>query len=152
MPDLVWIPAGSAAGPIPPPVVSLVAAELGELAALIGLRDDEGGIRRGAVVEVLSRRWHGAGVVPAPDLHADGVHPQERLAVRVEAGRAWTNNDGLLAVLETAVDPDLSSLLLVVPVTYKGSACFTPVVQQLRRLLSGRGVSLDLTGVGVLGY
>lgn len=152
MPDLTWIPAGSTAGDIPPASLVRIAEELGDLAALPGLRDHNEGIKREVVVDVLSPRWHGAGVVAAEGMHADGVHRRERLAVRVEAGRAWTNNDGLLAVLETAMDPDVSTLLLVVPVTYKGSACMSRIVEQVRRVLSGHGVSVDLVGVGVLGY
>jgi hypothetical protein len=82
----------------------------------------------------------------------DFVLPAERLAVSVQAGRAWTNNGALLAVLAAAAESGVEWLLALVPFTYKTGAQFPPVVDQLRALAGSSGVDLDLRGIAVVAY
>jgi hypothetical protein len=77
--------------------------------------------------------------------------PDERIAVTVQAGRAWTNNEALLAVLAAAGQPAVDWLVLPVPMIYKGSAQYPQIVQQLQALATADGVGLDLKGLVVLG-
>ena len=87
-----------------------------------------------------------------PESHNDSADPIRRIALRVEAGRAHTNNDGLLAVFEAAANPDVDVLVLVVPTTYKGSVTADRVEQRIRWALSSPGIELALTGVALVSY
>ncbi len=98
---------------------------------------------------------HAAGALPSQPFaraELDFVLPGLRSAVGVQAGRAWTNNGALLAVLAAASAEGIDWLLLLVPTTYKGGPQRQHVLTQLRELAVARGVHLDLRGVGVLGY
>ena len=137
--------------PVPGAVESVMSA-LGDLSKLPGLRSADGGIRREDVLVAMASRCQAAGLVPTPDAHTDGSDPTHRIGLRVEAGRAHTNNDGLLAVLEAAANPDVDVLVLVVPAFYKGSVTADRVEQRIRWAFSSPGIEVALTGVALLSY
>lgn len=134
-----------------PPSVRKVVDALGDAPGLPGVRDERGGIRRELVVNVLEGRWATAGVTAVPSSAVDGIG-RDGVAVRVEAGRAHTNNEGVVAVLEAAIDPRVSYLVLIVPEEYKGSVTAARVVERVERLFTSPGVMLDLQGVAVVAY
>lgn len=144
-----WIAHKAATAPVS---LEAVQSQLRDMDRLHALRDDSGGIRRDAVIKELMPRFARAGLVESSDSYLDFVDVAHGIAARVEGGRAHTNNDGLLAVLEGARDPSARTVLLVVPRTYKGSACADPMTGRLSRLLGGPGIDLDLDGVAVVAY
>jgi hypothetical protein len=147
----IWI--GSPSGPEEmPPDVEDVAAVLGRLDRVTRLRDERGGIQRQDVVDYVTGRVLEVGLLPTAGVHADAVHDRLGVAVRCEAGRANTNNDGVIAVLEASVDPLVRRLILVVPHQYKGTSTVDPVVRRIRWLMRSRGITLDLDGVAVVAY
>lgn len=147
-----WIGNKAFANHPAPSAVQNVMSALGDLSKLPGLRAPDGGIRREGVIAAMASRCHGAGLMSTPESHNDSADPIRRIALRVEAGRAHTNNDGLLAVFEAAANPDVDVLVLVVPTTYKGSVTADRVEQRIRWALSSPGIELALTGVALVSY
>ncbi len=147
-----WIGNKAFAGHDAPDNVKTALAALGDLADVPGLRAPKGGIDRQHVVDRLQERVTRAGLLAALDSYFDGLNRHQRLAMRVEAGRAHTNNDALLATLEAARDPRVDVLLLVVPVRYKSGAVVDPVKARLRTVLNSPGIDLALTGVALTAY
>lgn len=82
----------------------------------------------------------------------DAVHPTDKIAVSVQAGRASNNNQALIAVLAAAADPGTEWLVLVVPDRYGSFTPYLKVVTQLDALASADGIDLDLRAIAVLGY
>lgn len=144
----VWLTSGVGPSATPPDVEDVVAM----IGHLQGMRDDRGGIERMRVVERVRERVGHLGLFETQGSYFDAVHDRLGIAVRCEAGRAHTNNDGLLAVLEGAADPDVRRLVLVVPEQYKGSATQAPLLRRLRWLFRADGIQLSLEGVAVVGY
>ena len=147
-----WIGNKAFAGHDAPDNVKAALEALGDLAEVAGLRAPKGGISRQHVVERLGEIVTRAGLTVAPDSYFDGLNREQRLALRVEAGRAHTNNDALLATLEAARDPHVDVLLLVVPVRYMSGAVVDPVKARLKTVLNSPGIDLALTGVALTAY
>lgn len=74
------------------------------------------------------------------------------LAVAVQAGRAATNNGGLVSLLAAAARPQVDWLILVLPERYKGATTYGVVLRQLRALSRADGIDLDLVGVTLIGF
>jgi len=147
-----WIPIDPIDGAEALPGMWALIDAIGDVRDLRSVRDDQGGLKRLDVVRALSPRWQRAGYATLPDSYVDAQHTDTAIGVRVEAGRAHTNNDGLVAVLEAAIDPSLRALLLIVPEDYKRSSTAPKVEMRLRRLVSNERVTLDLLGVGLISY
>jgi hypothetical protein len=95
------------------------------------------------------------GVTPGGEFGSaelDAVHPTDKIAVSVQAGRASNNNQALIAVLAAAADPGTEWLVLVVPDRYGSFTPYIKVVAQLNTLASADGIDLDLRAIAVLGY
>jgi len=73
-------------------------------------------------------------------------------ALSIQAGRAATNNGGLLATLAAASCEDVDWLVLLVPERYKNSATGAAVEKHLRDLAVAHGVRLDLQAVVLVQY
>lgn len=82
----------------------------------------------------------------------DAKLPQLGLAASVQAGRAWSNNGGLVAVLAAAADPETQWLALIVPERYMGGAQRINIVDQVEQLARSPGIKLELDGVMVVSY
>lgn len=147
-----WIGNRAYAGHEAPDAVQEVMRLLGDISVLPGLRSADGGIKRDDVLDALVERRKRAGLADERGSHFDALDRSHRIALRVETGRAHTNNDGLLAVLETARHPGVDVLVLVVPTDYKGSVTADKVRERVQWLLSGPGIDLALTGVALTGY
>lgn len=132
--------------------VQAVMRTLGDVSTLPGLRSSDGGIRRDDVLNALIDRRRRAGLADTPGSHFDALDRTHQIGLRVEAGRAHTNNDGLLAVLEAARHPEVDVLVLVVPTVYKGSVTADKVHERVRRVLASPGIELALTGVALTAY
>lgn len=74
------------------------------------------------------------------------------VGITIHAGRAWMNNEALLAVLGAACAPALEWLILVVPQSYMSSAQHSHIVQQIISLAAASGVDLDLPGVSIVPF
>lgn len=135
-----------------PEDVGEVLTALGRLDRIHSLRDDKGGIKREAVVEALHARFARAGLEPRAGSYMDALDTSRGIGLRVEAGRAHMNNDGVLAVLEAAREPSVRALVLVVPAVYPSSPCLERVHERLRWVLGSAGIALELEGVALVGY
>lgn len=118
---------------------------------------DGGGINRSAVVSVLEPIVREAGFRSGSEAtlsprEIDFSAPSLLAALSVQAGRAATNNGGLLATLAAASCEDIDWLVLLVPEQYKASAAGVAVQRQLRDLAVAHGVRLELQGVLLVQY
>ena len=132
--------------------LSDVANALGDLRTLSGVRNDAGGIDRELVVGAISRMCLDAGLSDEGSSSVDFRDVPNAIGVRVEAGRALTNNGAVLAVLRAAQDSDVRQLILVVPQSYKLGFVFPKVNGQLKELFNGVGIAISLDGVALLAY
>lgn len=149
-----WIGNKAYSGSDAPENVQGVMADLGDLARLSGLRSPDGGIKRDGVLKAVADRRRRAGLTDVVDAKSplDALDRDRRIGLRVEAGRAHTNNDALLAVLGAAVNADVDVLVLVVPAVYKGSVTVDRVAERVHWLLHSPGIDLALTGVALTAY
>ena len=117
----------------------------------------KGGLKRDplrtALYELVGdhARHDPVGITFASD-QIDFVLADAPVGVSVHAGRAWMNNEALLALLGASCTPDLEWLILVVPQTYMGSAQHPHIVQQITALAAAGGVDLDLRGVAIAAF
>ena len=75
-----------------------------------------------------------------------------KVGISVHGGRAFTNNEALVAVLAAADHADIDWLIEVMPDRYKGGPTFDKVRGQLEQLQSARGIDLHLIGVTIIGF
>lgn len=147
------------------PMTSAVPHAIGEVVAAIETArarirttfTADGGINRSAVAAVVEpllrdagfRRGSEATLTPK---ELDYSAPSLLAVLSVQAGRAATNNGGLLATLAAASCEDVDWLVLLVPEQYKSSSAGNAVERQLRDLAVAHGVRLDLMGVLLVRY
>ena len=153
-----WISLAPAGQVVPSDVEELGRLLERHLTALRATESANGGLQRvdlAAVITPAVRRLQDGVAGRRPTFarkEVDFVVPPLRAAVSVQAGRAWTNNGALTAVLAAASTEGVDWLLLLVPTTYKGGPQHANVRKQLVELSAARGVHLDLQGIGLLGY
>lgn len=123
-------------------------------ALLRGTETSNGGLKRELLKDVLVGRVPGLQFAPPgfASREIDLLVPERALAVSLQAGRAWTNNGALLAVLAAADAKDVRSLILFVPEHYKSGVQHAYVREQLQHLAAATGITLDLDGVLLLGF
>lgn len=118
----------------------------------------DGGLKRPqlreAVVQSMAGLVHRGSCSTSPfgKEELDFVLAGRKLAISVQAGRAWSNNGALLALLGAAADPGIQWLVIAVPFVYKTGAQYAPVAGQVTDLLAAGGVDLDLAGVALVAY
>lgn len=141
-----------------PPQMSAAAALIASGAdSLRGTQSDKGGLKRAPLRAVLHAlvgehaRHPPAGATFASD-QIDLMLADAPVGIAVHAGRAWMNNEALLAVLGAACAPAVDWLILVVPQSYMGSAQHPHIVQQIASLAAASGVDLDLQGVAIVPF
>lgn len=126
-------------------------------ASLRGTQSDKGGLKRDPLRAVLHGlvgehgRHPPAGTTFASD-QIDLMLNEAPVGITVHAGRAWMNNEALLAVLGAACAPAVDWLILVVPQSYMRSAQHPHIVQQIASLAAASGVDLDLQGVAIVSF
>lgn len=145
--------------PAPPDALTDVVAGLSaQLPALAATATQTGGLRRERLRDVVAAALRGR-VDPAAGL-GDGFGASQLdykisgvpVAVTVQTGRAWTNNEALLGVLAAACAPQIEWLVLLAPMKYKKSSQYPHILQQLKALTAAQGVDLDLKGVVLLAF
>jgi hypothetical protein len=146
-----WIPNRSYSADAPPDVLRTMFLGLEDIWQMSHLRTVEGGISRNAVVDAISSSCRRVGLVDSRE-GFDAYSASSRIGMRVEAGRAHTNNDGLVAVLSAAADGAVDFLILVVPIAYKGTLTAPKVDARIRWVMASSGIQLSLDGVAVVGY
>jgi hypothetical protein len=135
----------------------LVEPLLCEASLLRALIDVGGGIKRQPLVEAVADILGGQAVARSAFSHFSASELDLTLrggatAVSVQAGRALTNNGGVIALLAASAAPAVRQLLLLVPERYKGSVTASRVLQQLLELRDAPGVTLDLDTVVLHAY
>ena len=142
---------------LPSHVTDLAEAAEARAGDLRATEDVKGGLRRDDLLAALAPvvRASGLTVTERESFAArevDAVDATDAVALSVQAGRARTNNGGLLAVLAAAAMDDVSWLLLLLPQHYKNSVAAQPVTDDLERLARTPGVRLALEAVVVITY
>jgi hypothetical protein len=135
-------------------VIDSVVLEMGGLAKTV---TPAGGVKVSKLRDVLRAvaAMHGL-VHPFGDTFAAGElaweSREKALAVAIQAGRAATNNGGLVSVLAAAARPDVDWLILVLPERYKRGSTYGIVLKQIGALSGADGIDLDLAGVTLIGF
>jgi hypothetical protein len=135
-------------------VIDSVILETGALAKTV---TPDGGVKVIKLRDVLRGVAMRHGLVhPTGDTFAAGELAWENrelaLAVAIQAGRAATNNGGLVSVLAAAARPDVDWLILVLPERYKRGPTYGDVLKQVSALSGADGIDLDLVGVTLIGF
>ena len=90
------------------------------------------------------------------EFYADAYHPEARIVLEVEAGRAAANNQFLKDLFEACMMEDSEYLCIAVRKQYAGggvnSQDYDRVCAFLRTLYASNRLQLPLKGVMVLGY
>lgn len=117
----------------------------------------DGGVRAGELREVLNPVVGELGFQPSSGdsfsrRSLSWVAPQHRTAISVHGGRAFTNNEVLLAALGAAAHPEVDWLIAVLPDRYKEGPTFRNVEDQLEQLAQADGIDLGLIGVTLVAF
>jgi hypothetical protein len=142
---------------VPPQMSAAADLIVNGAARLRGTQSDKGGLKRDPLRAVLHdlvgehARHPLAGTTFASD-QIDLMLNEAPVGISIHAGRAWMNNEALLAVLGAACAPDLDWLILVVPQSYMRSVQHPHIVQQIASLAAASGVDLDLQGVATVPF
>ncbi len=82
----------------------------------------------------------------------DAYNSATRIAVDVEAGRAWMNNAFLRDIVDVGMMRDVDHLVLAVPSTFKGTHPFTKICEYLDTFYENGRISLPLKTIVIIGY
>jgi hypothetical protein len=120
-------------------------------------QSDKGGLKRDPLRAVLHGLVgdHARHPFPGTTFAYDQIDlmlNEAPVGITIQAGRAWMNNEALLAVLGAACAPAVEWLILVVPQSYMRSAQHCHIVQQISALAAAGGVDLDLQGVSIVAF
>lgn len=125
--------------------------------ALRATQGPDGGLKRPMLRQAVAESLGGLGCAHGSKSRfaseeLDFLLADQRLAISVQAGRAWTNNGALLALLAAAADPEVDWLAVMVPFSYKTGTQYSRVARQMTDLVAAHGVDLDLAGVALIAY
>lgn len=142
---------------VPGSLVTLVNALEVRRSAIRATFTADGGINRRDVAQEIDPLLRAEGFRAGSDAtlsprELDYMADSQLAALSIQAGRAATNNGGLLATLAAASCEDVDWLVLLVPERYKNSATGDAVEKQLRDLAVAHGVRLDLQAVVLVRY
>lgn len=114
-----------------------------------------GGIRRSGLLEILGAlpalTSRTAGAMFAPDQLAFTA-ANGRVSLSAHGGRAYVNNEAVIAALAAATSPSVRTHVAVVPASYKKAPTAIRVRDQLASLLTQSGVRLELDHVVLVVY
>ena len=83
---------------------------------------------------------------------ADAFHQQHKIAIEVEAGRAWDNKQFLKDILEACLIDDIEYMVVAVRMLYRGRNDFDKVSSWLRAIYSSNKIKLSFKGLLLIGY
>ena len=92
---------------------------------------------------------------PRLTYNLDAFHPQKRIVVEVEAGRAASNNADYKALVQASILPQAEHLVLAVPQRYvpdRNKPVFQIAQNHLGAVFESRQFSASLKGVLLIGY
>ncbi len=82
----------------------------------------------------------------------DCWHRQEKIAVEIEAGRAYENHQFLKDIFETSMMVDVDYLVLAVRNVYRNKNDYAAINKWLETLYLTNRIRLELRGILLLGY
>lgn len=144
-------------GRVPPQMMAAADLIANGAARLRATQSDKGGLKRDplrvALHDLVGEHAHHP--LTATTFASDQIDlmlNEAPVGITIHAGRAWMNNEALLAVLGAACAPAVEWLILVVPQSYMRSAQHPHIVQQITSLAAAGGVDLDLQGVSIVPF
>lgn len=82
----------------------------------------------------------------------DAYHPMYKVAIEVEAGRAWDNKQFLKDIFEAAIIKDIHFLVVAVRLNYRGRNDFEKIYRWLYPMYKSDAISLNFKGLLLIGY
>lgn len=89
---------------------------------------------------------------PEKSFDADAYHPEQKIVVEVEAGRAVTNYQFLKDLFQACVMQDVDYAVIAVRQDYRGSDDYGKVISFIETLYASTKLQLPLKGLLILGY
>lgn len=83
---------------------------------------------------------------------ADAYHPENKIVLEVEAGRAVSNYQFLKDLFQACVMQDVDYLAIAVRQDYRGSNDFEKVAMFLETIFASSRLTLPLKGILIVGY
>jgi len=83
---------------------------------------------------------------------ADAFNQQHKIAIEVEAGRAWDNKQFLKDIFEACLIDDIEYMVVAVRMLYRGRNDFDRVSSWLRAIYSSNKIKLSFKGLLLIGY
>jgi hypothetical protein len=83
---------------------------------------------------------------------ADAFHKEHKIAIEVEAGRAWDNKQFLKDIFEACLIDDIEYMVVAVRLLYRGRNDFDKVSSWLRAIYSSKKITLSFKGLLLIGY
>jgi hypothetical protein len=83
---------------------------------------------------------------------ADAYHPDNKVVLEVEAGRAVTNYQFLKDLFQACVMQDVDYAAIAVRQDYRGSKDFEKVVTFIETIFASNRLTLPLLGILIIGY
>ena len=95
---------------------------------------------------------YGTNGKPEKSFDADAYHPEQKIVVEVEAGRAVTNYQFLKDLFQACVMQDVDYAVIAVRQDYRGSDDYGKVISFIETLYASTKLQLPLKGLLILGY
>jgi hypothetical protein len=89
---------------------------------------------------------------PEKSFDADAYHPDQKIVVEVEAGRAVTNYQFLKDLFQACVMQDVDYAVIAVRQDYRGSNDYGKVISFIETLYASTKLQLPLKGLLIVGY
>jgi len=83
---------------------------------------------------------------------ADAFHQQHKIAIEVEAGRAWDNKQFLKDIFEACLIDEIEYMVVAVRMLYRGRNDFDKVSSWLKAIYSSNKITLSFKGLLLIGY
>jgi hypothetical protein len=89
---------------------------------------------------------------PDKSFDADAYHPDQKIVLEVEAGRAVTNYQFLKDLFQACVMQDVDYAVIAVRQDYRGSDDYGKVISFIETLYASTKLQLPLKGLLIVGY
>ena len=83
---------------------------------------------------------------------ADGYHSGHKIAIEVEAGRAWDNKQFLKDIFEASLIDEIEYMVVAVRMRYRGRNDFLKISSWLKAIYKSNKIKMDFKGLLLIGY
>ena len=83
---------------------------------------------------------------------ADGFHASHKIAIEVEAGRAWDNKQFLKDIFEASLIDEIEYMVVAVRMKYRGRNDFLKISNWLKAIYASNKIKMNFRGLLLIGY